>query len=140
MGFPHKWLSWISECINTPTFCIMLNGSPTGFFDSNRELRQGDPLSPYLFVIAMKLWSISLELSLAWGKCATIMRDAYNYVTHLLVSDDMLVFSKANKASLKEIKNILELMKNYKGLNSGKSTIFFSKECWPKVTITGFLF
>jgi len=49
-----------------------------------------------------------MDLSLALGKYATIIRDSHNYVTHLLFTDDMLVFSKANRSSLKEIKFKLE--------------------------------
>ena len=104
----------------------MLNGSPTGFSHSNGGIRQGNPLPPYLFVILMEFLSISMELSLALGKYATIRRDPHNYVTHLLFADDMLVFSKANKASLKEIKIMLEKMKHYTGLSVIQPKVKFS--------------
>jgi hypothetical protein len=53
-GFRGKWCSWISHCISSVRFSILVNGTPNGFFSSLWGLRHGDPLSPMVFVIVME--------------------------------------------------------------------------------------
>ena len=67
MGFGEKWCRWIKWCLSTARFSVMVNGSPTGLFQSSRGLRQGDPLSPYLFVIVMEAFSCLLKRAVSKG-------------------------------------------------------------------------
>ncbi|RVX12904.1 Transposon TX1 uncharacterized 149 kDa protein [Vitis vinifera] len=67
MGFAERRCCWIKWCLSTVRFSIMVNGSPTGFFQSSRGLRQGDPLSPYLFVVLMEAFSCLLKRAVAGG-------------------------------------------------------------------------
>ena len=98
MGFGIKWVKWIRWCISTPSFSVLVNGSSTGFFKSSRGLRQGDPLSPYLFVLGMEALSILLDKAVYGGYISRHTFKGRNgskvTIIHLLFVDDTLIFFK----------------------------------------------
>ena len=129
MGFGKRWVSWVKCCVSTASFSILVNGSSAGFFHNSRGLRQGDPLSPYLFVIGMEALSRLLNRAvdgnyLSGSKIAE--RDGVGtIISHLLYADDTLLFCGANKDQLKFLSWILMWFEALSGLriNLNKSEI-----------------
>ncbi|MCI60586.1 RNA-directed DNA polymerase (Reverse transcriptase), partial [Trifolium medium] len=61
MSFPTLWRKWIKECVCTATASVLVNGSSTDEFSLERSLRQGDPLSPFLFLLAAEDLNVFME-------------------------------------------------------------------------------
>ena len=122
-------MRWIKWCISTSSFSVLVNESPAGFFPSSRGLRQGDPLSPYLFVIGMETLSCLLNRATDGiylsGTKFTDGRGEELVISHLLYADDTLLFCKADKDELKFISWTLMWFEAVSGLkiNLNKSEI-----------------
>ena len=103
MGFGGRWCSWIKWCLSIVSFSVLVNGSPTVFFQGSKGLRQGDPLSPYLFVIVMETYSCLMKRAIVGGflmPCIVRGRRGEGVqITHLLFADDTLGFAKLERIS-----------------------------------------
>ena len=129
MGFGNRWMSWMKWCISTASFSILINGSPAGFFQSSRGLRQGDPLSPYLFVIGMEALSCLINRAVVGNYLSGIGvangRGEELSISHLLYADDTLIFCEDDIEQLKFLSWILMWFEAMSGLkiNLTKSEI-----------------
>ena len=128
-GFPPQFTHLIEQCITTPTFSILINGGPVGNFSSQRGLRQGNPLSPLLFIICTEALSRLLTRKSMMGslKVIKIARNC-DPLTHLLFADDLLVFGRANEGEAETIADCLATYESWSGqlINKDKSVIHYS--------------
>nr|GEV47220.1 RNA-directed DNA polymerase, eukaryota, reverse transcriptase zinc-binding domain protein [Tanacetum cinerariifolium] len=99
MGFSDKWINWISGCLHSSTSSILINGSPTREFNIHRGLRQWDPLSPFLYIIAMEGLHVAMEDAMAAG-----LYNGFNInntsLSHLFFVDDVLLLINYHKSKL----------------------------------------
>ena len=130
MGFPRNFVNIILQCIRSPSFSILLNGQPTRHFCPTRGLRQGDPLSPFLFIICAEGLSSLLRDAEAKKEIHGLkLGKKVNSISHLFFADDSVLFTRANE---KEAEKILEILSTYEvasgqKLNMEKSEVSFSR-------------
>jgi hypothetical protein len=128
-GFGERWRDWIRWCISTVKFSILVNGTPSGFFQSSRGIRQGDPLSPLLFVVVMEALSRMLYESMRQGLLSGFSVGIRGYeplvVNHLLFADDTLIFCGAQAEHVRNLRCTFLCFEAVSGLriNLGKSEL-----------------
>jgi hypothetical protein len=126
-NFPQRIISLIMFGISSSSNSILWNGSKTEDFTPTRGLRQGDPLSPYLFVLCMERLGamISKYVSNGIWKPMQIAKDGTK-LSHLFFADDVLLFAKATISSAGTIKEVLDRFCAMSGL---KVSLVKSKFC-----------
>ncbi|KAH9763516.1 reverse transcriptase domain-containing protein [Citrus sinensis] len=134
MGFSQRWVDLIMNCISTVSFSVILNGVAKGFFHPQRGLRQGCPLSPYLFIKCAEAFSNLIRQTehqklihgLNFGKDLTI--------SHLMFADDSLIFARATADECRNLKRVFECYERVSGqiFNMEKSSMFFSSNTKPE--------
>ena len=130
MGFNAKWISWIMKCVTTVSYSVLINGSPHGNIIPGRGIRQGDPLSPYLFILCAEVLSHMMKQAESTRNLKGIHLSTKSpAISHLLFADDSLFFTLANPRSCYAIKQILNDYEEVSGqaVNLRKSAITFGR-------------
>ncbi|XP_062085381.1 uncharacterized protein LOC133791470 [Humulus lupulus] len=127
LNFPGKFVQLVMNCIKSTTYSLLMNGRVQGGFQGVKGLRQGDPLSPLIFVLVMEYLS----------RCLLQAAQKSNFRFHplcknlelinLCFADDLILLSKGSKQSIKVLKSVLDEFSVTTGLfiNASKSQIFF---------------
>lgn len=129
LGIPIFWIDQVMTCVTSSSFSILINGKPFGMITPTRGLRQGDPLSPYLFLLCAEGFISLLPKAENEGRIhgVSICRRAPT-ISHLLFADDSLPFFQASKKEVQVINEILLSYANASGqcINMEKSSVFYS--------------
>jgi len=127
-GFPAEFVEKVMLCISTAQYSILINGTPFGYFKGCRGLRQGDPISPYLFVIGMEYLSRLLKQLAEDPQFSFHQHCKSLRLNHLLFADDLMMFSKADYYSTMALKRNFEKFSKASGLqvNNEKSQVLVS--------------
>jgi hypothetical protein len=118
MGFPTLWRKWIRECISTATASVLVNGSPTDEFPLERGLRQGDPLSPFLFLLAAEGLNVLMQAVVEGNRFVGYRvggQEAVS-VSHLQFADDTLLLGSKSWANVRTLRAVLLLFEQMSGL------------------------
>nr|ABN08038.1 RNA-directed DNA polymerase (Reverse transcriptase) [Medicago truncatula] len=108
LGFSPQWISWMMMCISTVEYHVIFNGDRIGPIIPGRGLRQGCPLSPYLYIICAEGLSAIIKNHEFRGKIhgVRICRTTPS-ISHLLFADDNFLFCKATESEAQYVKDII---------------------------------
>ncbi|GAA0165248.1 hypothetical protein LIER_39941 [Lithospermum erythrorhizon] len=108
LGLSAKWVQTIMVYVESVTYSLLINGEHVGYVKPGRGLRQGDPLSPYLFIVCTEGLISLLNGACTNGDLQGIkLGSNLNPLTHLMFSDDTLLLGKATVGEARTIKSIL---------------------------------
>ncbi|MCH80366.1 LINE-1 reverse transcriptase like, partial [Trifolium medium] len=126
MGFAEKWMHWMRACIFNSSMSVLVNGSPTEDFKVGKGLRQGDPLSPFLFLIAAEGLTRLVNKAVDIGKFAGFKVSESICFQILQFADDTVLLGESSWNNVRTIKSILRGFELVSGLkiNFVKSKLY----------------
>ena len=134
-GFHQRWINWVISCYSSTSMTFLLNGAPFQTFKPKRGLRQGDPISPYLFILCMEVLSRLINQRVAAGYISGFkLNRHFPALHHLLFADAVLLLGKCSVNEAFFFKDCLDTFCFWFGqtFNPSKSNIFFNKRASSK--------
>ncbi|XP_074277918.1 uncharacterized protein LOC141601526 [Silene latifolia] len=124
--FPPQFQKWIMDCVTSTWFSIKVNGDTTGFFKGECGLRQGEPLSPFLFVMSMEILSRLLRKIHRHHQVSFHPKCGKLNLNHLIFADDLMLFVREDVPSVQAVTKTLNLFASLSGLqaNPDKTNIY----------------
>ena len=118
MLFRSRWVALVMECVTTVSYSLLVNGEPQGNIKPSRGIHQGNPLSPYLFMLCSEGLHRLIQRAANLGeiKGVSICRNGPK-LTHLLFADDSLLFCRATK---EDCQKVLEILSSYERVSGQK--------------------
>lgn len=129
LGLPQKFVDLIMLAVTSVSYSFLMNGLQFGRFVPERGLRQGDPLSPYLFICVVEAFIGLIDFAVQEGRIRGIkVARSVPTITTLCFADDTLIFCEATPGYATNLKQILDLYAKVLGqlINFDKSAMVFS--------------
>ncbi|XP_074278490.1 uncharacterized protein LOC141602079 [Silene latifolia] len=135
LGFPSIFSKWIMGCITNTWYSFKLNRGIAGFFPGKSGIRQGDPLSPYLFVLSMEILSRHLRVLCTKNNVSYHPKCSKLNLNHLIFADDLMIFVRGDVPSVVAVKETLVEFDLLSGLhaNVDKTNIYLG-DVSPAIT------
>ncbi|VFQ89694.1 unnamed protein product [Cuscuta campestris] len=130
-GFNNTFQTLIQNLLHSSHFTILINGHHTKAFKPKRGLKQGDPLSPLLFILASEAFSRTIKKETASGSLSPYYLGMhYTPITHLAFADDLILFTKGDSPTVTRIKMLLSDYEDCSGqqINRGKCSFYIPKK------------
>ncbi|GJR12103.1 RNA-directed DNA polymerase, eukaryota [Tanacetum coccineum] len=115
-GFGSKWRGWIHNCLHSSKGSILVNGSPTDEFHFRRGLKQGDPLSPFLFILVMESLHLSFQNVVDEGLFKGVSVGSSLQLSHLFYADDVIFIGQWSESNIITIVHALDCFHKASGL------------------------
>ncbi|VFQ73955.1 unnamed protein product [Cuscuta campestris] len=128
-GFNEQSISLLLQNLRATYMSVLVNGKPNGFFKIKRGVKQGDPLSPLLFIIGSEGFARSLNHAINSGYISPYKVGKNRVVSHLAFVDDLIIFLKGDLGNILRFRHLLDSYLKASGqeVNKKKSRIFCKK-------------
>ncbi|GKB29200.1 RNA-directed DNA polymerase, eukaryota [Tanacetum coccineum] len=116
-GFGAKWCGWIQECLRSSRGSVLVNGSTTEEFQFYKGLKQGDPLSPFLFILVMESLHLSFKRVEDAGMFNGIKINSSMTLSHMFYADDAIFMGQWSKRNIDTLMYMLKCFERASGLS-----------------------
>ncbi|KAM1778355.1 hypothetical protein ACFX12_039860 [Malus domestica] len=137
MGFCNRWRQLVMGCVSSVQFAILLNGQPGKSFVHSRGIRQGDPLSPFLFLLVGEVFSCLIQKAVHDKLLDGVKLGASGpIISHIFFADDTLLFLKADGKNCRNLVDLINMYCDASGqqVNFQKSSVYFGANIPERVS------
>lgn len=141
MGVDQTFRQLITTCVSTASVSALVEGSPTKTINLQKGLRQGDPLSPFLFVMVIEYLTRLVKGAVRYRKLVLYTIGGVQIESYLAFAGDATFFCRASSKSLMTLKEVLTEFESFSGLriNAGKSSVILSKRVVDRAEMAAIL-
>ena len=116
IGISFDMVKWMMSCVTTANFIVLINGTPSETFRVTRGIRQGFPLSPYLFLLIIEGLSLLIAQAKTDRKIIGLKVMGSIYLTHILFVDDVILFDDGSLLEWLHYKSLINLFCRASGM------------------------